>query len=290
MVILVSEKTRLLVQGITGKEGSRHAYLMKKYGTKVVAGVTPGRGGQEVNGIPVYDSVQDAISDHPEINTTIIFVPARFASDAVYEAIVSGIKTIVVITEHIPVHDTIKFINFAQCKGSIIIGPNTPGVISPEIAKVGIMPGRYFKRGRIGLVSRSGTLTYEVSYSLTKHGYGVSTAVGIGGDPVTGLNFIEVLDMFEKDPDTSAIVVIGEIGGTNEEELALEIRRGRYSKPIVAFIVGKNAPPGKRMGHAGAIITGTRGTYESKVKALKNAGVRIAEKIDDISSILDECL
>ncbi len=290
MVILVSGNTRLLIQGITGKEGSFHTRLMKEYGTIISAGVTPGKAGLKVEDVPVYDFVEDALREHPEINTSIIFVPAKFAYDAVIEAINNEIKLIVVITEHIPVHDVLKFVSYAKYRGSIIIGPNTPGVISPEIAKVGIMPRRYFKKGSIGIVSRSGTLTYEISYSLIKYGYGISTAIGIGGDPITGLNFIEVLDMFEKDDDTKAIIVIGEIGGTYEEELANKIGRGRYSKPIVAFIAGKTAPPGKRMGHAGAIIMGNKGSYSSKVEAFSSVGVDIAQKPEDIVKIIRKYL
>ncbi|MCD6563040.1 MAG: succinate--CoA ligase subunit alpha [Thermoproteales archaeon] len=290
MVILVHEETRLLVQGITGKEGRYHTDLMKKYGTVIEAGVTPGKGGQEIFGIPVYDFVQDAIREHPNINTSIIFVPAKFASDAVIEAINNEIKTIIIITEHIPVHDVLRFVTYAEYNGTFIIGPNTPGVISPDIAKVGIMPGQYFRKGNIGIVSRSGTLTYEVSYSLVKHGLGISTAVGIGGDPITGLSFIEILDMFERDRDTKAVVVIGEIGGMAEEELAIEIEKGRYSKPIIAYIAGRTAPPGKRMGHAGAIIEGYKGTYQSKVDNFRRAGVDVAVKPDEIVILLKKYL
>lgn len=290
MVILVHEETRLLVQGITGKEGRYHTDLMKKYGTVIEAGVTPGKGGQEIFGIPVYDFVQDAIREHPNINTSIIFVPAKFASDAVIEAINNEIKTIIIITEHIPVHDVLRFVTYAEYNGTFIIGPNTPGVISPDIAKVGIMPGQYFRKGNIGIVSRSGTLTYEVSYSLVKHGLGISTAVGIGGDPITGLSFIEILDMFERDRDTKAVVVIGEIGGMAEEELAIEIEKGRYSKPIIAYIAGRTAPPGKRMGHAGAIIEGYKGTYQSKVDNFRRAGVDVAVKPDEIAILLKKYL
>ena len=290
MVILVNEETRLLVQGITGKEGRYHTDLMKKYGTVIEAGVTPGKGGQEIFGVPVYDFVQDAIREHPNINTSIIFVPAKFASDAVIEAINNDIKTIIIITEHIPVHDVLRFVTYAEYNGTFIIGPNTPGVISPDIAKVGIMPGQYFRKGNIGIVSRSGTLTYEVSYSLVKHGLGISTAVGIGGDPITGLSFIEILDMFERDRDTKAVVVIGEIGGMAEEELAIEIEKGRYSKPIIAYIAGRTAPPGKRMGHAGAIIEGYKGTYQSKVDNFRRAGVDVAVKPDEIAILLKKYL
>jgi len=290
VVILVNEETRLLVQGITGKEGRYHTDLMKKYGTVIEAGVTPGKGGQEIFGVPVYDFVQDAIREHPNINTSIIFVPAKFASDAVIEAINNDIKTIIIITEHIPVHDVLRFVTYAEYNGTFIIGPNTPGVISPDIAKVGIMPGQYFRKGNIGIVSRSGTLTYEVSYSLVKHGLGISTAVGIGGDPITGLSFIEILDMFERDRDTKAVVVIGEIGGMAEEELAIEIEKGRYSKPIIAYIAGRTAPPGKRMGHAGAIIEGYKGTYQSKVDNFRRAGVDVAVKPDEIAILLKKYL
>lgn len=286
MTILVNRNTRVLVQGITGREGSFHTKMMLEYGTKVIAGVTPGKGGLRVYGIPVYDSVDEALARHPEINTSIIFVPAPYASDAVYEAIDAGIKLIVVITEHIPVHDAMKFINYARMKGSIIIGPNTPGIISPGEAKVGIMPAHMFTKGPIGIISRSGTLTYEVAYALTKAGFGQSTCIGIGGDPIVGLDFIEVAEMFRSDSETKAIVLIGEIGGRLEEAFADYVLKRGYDKPIVAFIAGKTAPPGKRMGHAGAIISMGAGTAQSKIEALTSAGIPVAEKPSDIPKLL----
>ena len=290
MAILVDRNTRVLVQGITGREGSFHTKLMLEYGTKIVAGVTPGKGGLKIHGVPVYDSVEEAIARHPEINTSIIFVPAPYASDAVYEAIDAGIGLIVVITEHIPIHDTMKFVNYARIKGSIIVGPNTPGVITPSQAKVGIMPGHMFTPGSIGIVSRSGTLTYEIAYELTRAGFGQSTCVGIGGDPITGLSFIDVAEMFREDEQTKALVIIGEIGGDLEERFADYVVREGYEKPIVAYIAGKTAPPGRRMGHAGAIISRGRGTAQSKIEALQSAGIPVAEKPSDIPRLLAKAL
>ncbi len=290
MAIIVNEDTRVIVQGITGNEGRFHTKLMLDYGTKIVAGVTPGKGGMDVYGVPVYDSVEEARQAHPEANTSIIFVPARFAADAVYEAIDAGIKTIVVITELIPVHDTLKFVNYAKSRGVTIIGPNCPGVITPGKAKVGIMPGHIFTPGRVGIVSRSGTLTYEIAYAMTKAGIGQSTAVGIGGDPVVGTSFIEALMMFEEDPETDAIVLVGEIGGDMEERAAKLIADGKITKPAVAFIAGRTAPPGKRMGHAGAIIMMGAGTAEGKIKALESVGVKVARTPMDIPDLLREVM
>ncbi len=290
MGILVDEKTRVIVQGITGKEGSFHTKLMLQYGTKVVAGVTPGRGGTTVEGVPVYDTVAEAVKEHPEANTSIIFVPARFAADAVYEAVDSGIKVIVAITEHIPVHDALGFVNYAKEKGSVVIGPNCPGIITPGKAKVGIMPGHIFTPGPVGVMSRSGTLTYEISYFLTKAGLGQSTVIGVGGDPITGLTFPEVVEMYEKDPQTKAIVMIGEIGGDAEERVALMARQGKIRKPIVAFIAGRTAPEGKRMGHAGAIIMLGTGAYKDKVAALEAAGIRVARTPYEVPKLVQEAL
>jgi len=286
MTILVDKNTRVLVQGITGKEGSFHTKLMIEYGTKVVAGVTPGKGGLKVHGVPVYNSVKEAIRNHPEINTSIIFVPAKYAPDAIYEAVDNEIKTIVVITEGIPLWEEMRAINYAIYKDAIIIGPNTPGVISPNESKVGIMPGHVFNKGSIGIVSRSGTLTYEIARELGKHGMGQSTVVGIGGDPITGLNFIDVYKMFLEDQETRAIVLIGEIGGDAEERLADYVKKHGPEKPIVAYIAGRTAPPGKRMGHAGAIISMGIGTWESKKSALEVAGIPVAEKPSDVPIIL----
>ena len=287
MAVIVDRRTALLVQGITGKQGSYHTLRMIEYGTRVVAGVTPGKGGSSVHGIPVYNTVYEAIRRHPEINTSIIFVPARSAPDAFYEAVDAGIKTIVIITEGIPVHDEIKMISYAKSKGVTVVGPNCPGAISPgEKTKVGIMPERSFSPGSIGIVSRSGTLTYEISDALTRTGLGQSTVVGIGGDPIVGLDFIEGVEMFNRDPETRAIVVIGEIGGDAEERLAQHIREKGMVKPIVAYIAGRTAPPGKRMGHAGAIITMGRGDAETKIKALESSGIRVAQTPVEVASIL----
>ncbi len=290
MAILVDEKTRILVQGITGREGTFHTKAMLDYGSKIVAGVTPGKGGQEVHGVPVYDSIAEALDSHPEINTSIVFVPARFAPDAVFEALDAGLKTIVVITEHIPVHDSMKFIRYARLLGSRIIGPNCPGVISPGKSKVGIMPGHIFSEGIVGIVSRSGTLTYEIAHAITRAGLGQSTAVGIGGDPITGLNFIDVLEMFRKDDQTEAVVIIGEIGGDMEERAAKYIRETGYEKPVVAYIAGRTAPPGKRMGHAGAIISMGTGGADSKIRAFEKSGVAVAKRPSEVAELLMKAL
>ncbi len=290
MAVLLDENSRVIVQGITGREGSFHTKLMLEYGTKIVAGVTPGKGGQEVHGVPVYDTVSEAVEAHPEANTSIIFVPARFAADAAYEAIDAGLKLVVVITEHIPVHESMKFVNYAKQKGTTVIGPNCPGVISPGKAKVGIMPGHVFKPGSIGIVSRSGTLTYEIGYAITKEGMGQSTVIGIGGDPVIGTSFTEAMKLYEEDPETEALVLVGEIGGDMEERAAQMIKRGEFTKPVVAFIAGRTAPPGKRMGHAGAIIMAGTGTYEGKVQALRDAGVKVAKTPFEIPDLLKEVL
>ncbi|MEB3788587.1 MAG: succinate--CoA ligase subunit alpha [Desulfurococcales archaeon] len=290
MAILLDEKTKVIVQGITGREGSFHTKLMLDYGTKVVAGVTPGKGGQEVHGVPVYDTVEEAVKEHPDATASIIFVPARFAADAVYEAVDAGMKLVVVITEHIPVHEALKFINYAKQKGTTVIGPNCPGLISPGKAKLGIMPGHVFKEGPIGIISRSGTLTYEIGYALSKQGMGQSTVIGIGGDPVIGTSFTEAMELFEKDPETEALVLVGEIGGDMEERAAQMIKEGRFTKPVVAFIAGRTAPPGKRMGHAGAIIMMGTGTYQGKVKALEEAGVKVAKTPFEIPELLRQAL
>jgi len=290
MGILVDENTRVIVQGITGKEGSFHTKLMLQYGTKVVAGVTPGKGGSTVEGVPVYDTMAEAVKEHPEANTSIIFVPAKFASDAVYEAVDSGMKVIVAITEHIPVHDAMEFVNYAKRKGSVIIGPNCPGIITPGKTKVGIMPGHVFTPGPVGIMSRSGTLTYEIGYFLTKAGLGQSTVIGVGGDPVTGLTFPEVIEMFERDPQTKAVVMIGEIGGDAEERVARMVKEGRIKKPVVAFVAGRTAPEGKRMGHAGAIIMLGTGAYKDKVAALEDAGIRVARTPYEVPKLVKEAL
>jgi succinyl-CoA synthetase alpha subunit len=283
--IIVNKKTRVIVQGITGTQGSFHTKLMLDYGTKIVAGVTPGRGGTRVHGIPVYDTVEEAQEKH-SADASIIFVPAPFAADAALEALDNRIKTVVIITEHIPIKDSIVLMIHAKQAKATIIGPNTPGIITPGECKLGIMPTQIFKPGVVGIVSRSGTLTYEIAAGLTRKNLGQSTCLGIGGDPITGLNFIDVLEMFEKDPKTQAVVLIGEIGG-NFEELAAEfIVKQNYSKPVVAFVAGRFAPPGKRMGHAGAIVTGGAGTAESKIEAFRAAGVDVAEKPGDVAELL----
>ena len=286
MAILVDKNTCIVVQGITGREGAFHTKLMLEYGSKITAGVSPGKSGQQIHGVPVYDSIGEALENHSEVNTSIIFVPAQYASDAVYEAIDAGLKLIVVITEGIPVHETLKFVNYAKSRGIHIVGPNCPGVITPGQCKVGILPVRAFTPGSIGIVSRSGTLTYEIAESLTKRGIGQSTVLGIGGDPITGLNFIEVVDMFEADKNTDVIVVIGEIGGDMEERLAKYIVDRQVRKPIVAYIAGRTAPPGKRMGHAGAIISMGAGSAESKIKALREAGVKVAETPGQVAELV----
>lgn len=290
MTVLVDSNTRVVVQGITGREGSFHTRAMLSYGTKILAGVTPGKGGSTVEGVPVYDSVIEAVRKHPELNTSIIFVPSRFASDAVYEAIDAGLDLVVVITEGIPVHETMKFVRYAKLNGVTIIGPNCPGVISPGESKVGIMPGHVFSRGRVGIVSRSGTLTYEIAYAMTKAGIGQSTSIGIGGDPVPGTSFIDALEMFREDDGTDAVVLIGEIGGDMEERAARYIVEQEYEKPVVAYIAGRTAPPGKRMGHAGAIISMGVGDAASKIKSLKEAGVEVAELPSQVAEILKKSL
>ncbi|ADG91289.1 succinate--CoA ligase subunit alpha [Thermosphaera aggregans] len=286
MGILLSRNTRVIVQGVTGKEGSFHTKLMLEYGTRIVAGTSPGKKGQTVHGVPVYNTVGEIVRDHGEIDASIIFVPAKFAPDAVYEAIDNGVKLVVVITEGIPLHDELKFVNYARRKGVIIVGPNTPGLMTPGEAKLGIMPSHVFVPGGVGIVSRSGTLTYEVARELAKHGLGVSTVIGLGGDPVTGLDFIEVYDMFSNDPSTKAVVLIGEIGGDAEERFSKYYASLRVKKPVVAYIAGRTAPPGKRMGHAGAIISMGIGDYPSKRRALEEAGIPVAETPSQIPLLL----
>jgi len=285
MPILVGRKTKAMVWGITGSQGTFHTQLMLEYGTKIVAGVTPGRSGQEVHGVPVFDTAEEAL-EHHQANAAIIFVPSPFAKDATLEAIAANLNPVIVITEGIPVKDEIQVMEIARRKGTTIIGPNTPGIITPKQCKLGIMPGHIFKPGKIGLVSRSGTLTYEIAASLTNAGLGQTTCLGIGGDPVVGLNFVDVLKMFKSDPTTKSIAMIGEIGGNAEETAADYVRKTRYPKPIVAYIAGRAAPPGKRMGHAGAIITGKAGTAETKIEALKAAGVKVAMKPGDIAKLI----
>ena len=285
MGIIVDRNVRAVVQNVTGKQGSFHTKLMLEYGTKIVAGVTPGKGGASVGSVPVYDTVEEALEKH-SANASIIFVPAPFAADATYEALESGIRTIVVITEHIPIRDAIGLMAYARQVKATIIGPNTPGIISPGACKLGIMPAHVFAEGSIGMVSRSGMLTYEIAAGLTRRKLGQSTCLGLGGDPITGLNFIDVLRMFRDDPHTSAVVLIGEIGGNLEELTAKYLVEEKYPKPVVAFIAGRSAPSGKRMGHAGAIVMGKAGTAESKIEAFRSAGVKVVEKPSDVADLL----
>jgi succinyl-CoA synthetase alpha subunit len=286
--ILVGNDTRLLVQGITGREGTFHTEQMVEYGTNVVAGVTPGKKGQQVAGVPVFDTVKDAV-DETGANTSIIYVPARFAPDAIYEAVDNGIELVICITEGVPVNDMVPVYHHVKASGARLIGPNCPGVITPGEAKVGIMPGFIHTPGKVGLVSRSGTLTYEVVDALTKAGLGQSTAVGIGGDPVIGTSFLDVLELFQDDPDTEAIVMLGEIGGDDEETAAAFIKE-HVTKPMAGFIAGRTAPPGKRMGHAGAIISGGAGTAEGKIQALEAAGVRVADSPSQVPVLLKDAM
>ena len=280
MSILIDKKTRLVVQGITGSEGSFHTQQMIEYGTKVVAGVTPDKGGTEFLGVPVYNTAEEAVKEQ-KANTSVIFVPPAFAVDAILEAVSSGIKVIVCITEGIPVADMIKVYNSIKNKDVVLIGPNCPGIISPGKAKIGIMPGFIHKPGKIGVVSRSGTLTYEAVKQLSDINLGQSTCVGIGGDPIIGSRFIDIIKLFNEDPGTEGIVMIGEIGGTAEEEAAIFIKK-YVKKPIVGFIAGRTAPPGRRMGHAGAIISGGKGTAAEKMQAMKKAGIKVVESPADI--------
>ena len=285
MSILADKDTRLIIQGITGNEGLFHTRAMVAYGTNVVAGVTPGKGGEWVDEkIPVFDSVKLA-AEATGANTSIIFVPARFAADAIFEATDAGLPFIVCITEGIPVSDMMQVRNYIDQKRSRLLGPNCPGLLTPGEAKVGIIPGDIAIKGNVGVVSRSGTLTYEVLYALKLVGMGASTCVGIGGDPVNGTSFIDVLELFEEDPQTEKVVLIGEIGGTDEEKAA-EYIKTKMTKPVVSFIAGQTAPPGKRMGHAGAIIEGGAGTAADKIKALESAGVRVAKHPEEIPSLL----
>lgn len=276
MSILINKDTKVIVQGITGRDGSFHAAKMKEYGTQVVGGTSPGKGGQTVDGIPVFNTVKDAVAA-TGANTSIIFVPAPFAKDAMLEAIDSGVKLVVCITEGVPVIDAVEAQNYARVKGVKVIGPNCPGLISPEKSMVGIMPANIFKKGHTGVISRSGTLTYEVVYDLVAGGLGISTAIGVGGDPVVGLYFEELLQMFQDDPDTDSIAMIGEIGGDAEERAAQYIKE-HVTKPVAVFISGRQAPPGKQMGHAGAIISGGSGSAEGKIKALEAVGVPVADE------------
>ncbi|SHE87294.1 succinyl-CoA synthetase (ADP-forming) alpha subunit [Desulfacinum infernum DSM 9756] len=286
MSIWVDASTRVLVQGITGREGQFHTRQCVAYGTKVVAGVTPGKGGQDVDGIPVFNTVEQAVKE-TGANCSMIFVPPPFAADAILEAVDAGVALIVAITEGIPVQDMLKVKNYLKGSGSRLIGPNCPGIITPGQCKVGIMPGPIHKPGPVGVVSRSGTLTYEVVHQLTLQGIGQSTCVGIGGDPVNGTNFIDCLKAFQDDPQTQAIVMVGEIGGSAEEEAARFISE-RVTKPVVGFVAGLTAPPGRRMGHAGAIISGSSGTAQGKIEAMKKAGITVVENLGELGRICKE--
>jgi succinyl-CoA synthetase alpha subunit len=289
MGIIVDKNTKAIVQGITGTQGSFHTKLMLEYGTKIVAGVTPGKEGTNVCGVPVYDMVEKAVEEH-KANASIIFVPAPFAAEAVLEALENGLKTVVVITERIPVKDAICMMAYAKKYDATIVGPNTPGILTTNECKLGIMPAHVFKRGVVGIASRSGTLTYEIAAGLTNRGLGQSTCVGLGGDPIVGLSFVDVLRMFEKDEQTEAVALIGEIGGNLEELAAEYVATENYSKPVVAFIAGRTAPSGKRMGHAGAIVMGKAGTAQSKIEAFSKVGVPVAEKPGDVAKLLAEKL
>ncbi len=284
----MDENTRVIVQGITGRDGSFHAPSMRDYGTKVVGGVTPGKGGQSVEGLPVFNTVREAKAE-TGANASVIFVPARFATDAMTEAIDAELKLVVCISEGIPTIDMLKIYNYLKGKQTRLIGPNCPGIISPGKAKLGIMPGQIHKPGNIGVISRSGTLTYEVVYHLTKSGLGESTCIGMGGDPIVGSGFIDLLKLFADDAQTKGVVLIGEIGGAEEEETATFIKE-HFPKPVVAFIAGRTAPPGKRMGHAGAIISGSSGTAEAKIMAFEDNGIPVAATPPEIPKLMKQAL
>lgn len=288
MAILINKETKVIVQGITGSMGKVHTELMQKYGTNIVAGVTPGKGGQEVCGVPVYDTVAEAF-EKTGANCSVIFVPPYLALDASLEAISVGIPLISVITEGLPPQDAVKLHAAADAKGILVNGPNCPGIITPGECLIGIHPGSIYDKGRVGLVSKSGTLTYEIGLGLKQAGIGLSTAVGVGGDPIIGIDQIKCLELFEKDPETDLIIVVGEIGGTAEEEAA-EYIKANVKKPVVAYVAGRTAPPGKRMGHAGAIISGNKGTAESKTKAFEAAGAKVAITPSEIVDLVKQQL
>ena len=286
MAIIVDQETRLVVQGLTGREGSFHGRRNRAYGTNVVAGVTPGKGGRDVEGIPVFDTVADAVAE-TGANTTMVFVPARFAADAIYEAVDAGIGTVICIAEGLPAHDMLRVYNYIHPRGITMLGPNCPGALSPGKANVGIIPAEIFSEGGVGLVSRSGTLTYQIGHELTQLGLGNSTIVGIGGDPVVGSSFVDVLARFERDDETEIVVMVGEIGG-EEEEKAARFIAAEMSKPVLAYIAGFTAPPGKTMGHAGAIISGSSGTAEAKKEALEAHGVRVGTTPTEMAELAAE--
>ncbi|KIX15498.1 succinate--CoA ligase subunit alpha [Dethiosulfatarculus sandiegensis] len=283
MSILVNENSRIVVQGLTGKEGMFHAEKMIEYGSKVVAGVTPGKAGQKALDVPIFNTVGDAVKE-TGANVSVIFVPARFAADAICEASEAGVDLVVAITEHIPVKDMIMAKNVLKANNTKMVGPNCPGVISPGKCKVGIMPAYIHKQGKIGLISRSGTLTYEVVHQLTQAGLGQSTCIGMGGDPIIGLDFLALLKLFAEDPDTEAVVMIGEIGGDAEERAAAMIKEEKYPKPVFGFVAGLTAPPGKRMGHAGAIVSGSKGKASDKIEAMENAGITVVRKLGEFGA------
>jgi succinyl-CoA synthetase alpha subunit len=286
MAIIVDSETRLVVQGLTGSEGRFHGLRNRAYGTQLVAGVTPGKGGQDVEGVPVFDTVSAAVRE-TGANTSMIFVPAPFAADAVYEAIAAGVRTIICITEGIPAHEMLRIHAFIQGRDVTLVGPNCPGALSPGTANVGIIPAEIFREGAVGLVSRSGTLTYQIGHELTQLGLGNSTIVGIGGDPVVGSSFVKVLSLFEADPQTEQVVLVGEIGGDEEEKAAAFIE-GEMSKPVIAYIAGFTAPPGKTMGHAGAIISGSAGTAQAKKDALEAKGIRVGTTPTETAALVAE--
>ena len=287
MIKLIDRNTRVIVQGITGSQGTFHTELMQKYGTMIMAGVTPGKGGENVHGIPVYDTITEAQTNH-KLDASIIFVPARFTLDAALEAVEAGLNPVTVITEGVPVKDTIQIMAYAKQNDTTIIGPNCPGLIKPSECKLGIMPSHIFKKGNIGVVSRSGTLFYEIAAHITRTDLGQSMCIGLGGDPIVGIDFIDALRWFEDDPETEAVALIGEIGGDAEEKAAQFIADGGFTKPVAGYIAGRSAIPGKRMGHAGAIIQGSSGTAESKISALGNVGVKVGDQSMDVAKALKE--
>jgi len=287
MIKLIDRSTRVLVQGITGSQGSFHTELMQEYGTIIAAGVTPGKGGENINSIPVYDTITEAQTNH-QLDASIIFVPAKFTLDAALEAIEAGLNPVTIITEGVPVKDSIQIMAYAKQNDVTIIGPNCPGLIKPEECKLGIMPSQIFRKGNIGVVSRSGTLFYEIAAHITRTGLGQSMCIGLGGDPIVGIDFIDALKWFENDPETEAVALIGEIGGDAEEKAARYIADGKFSKPVAGYIAGRSAIPGKRMGHAGAIIQGASGTALSKISALRNVGVKVGDQPMDVARALKE--
>ena len=287
MSIVVNKDSKILVQGITGKQGAFHTKQMLNYGSKIVAGLSPGKAGTQVEDVPVYDTVTQAQESH-DIDASVLFIPAPFVKDAAFEALMGGIKNLIIITEHVPLHDAIEIMALAKEREALVVGPNTFGVISPGQCKVGIMPNQIFKPGKVGLVARSGTLSYEIAANLSQRGIGQSTVIGLGGDRVVGLSFTEVLKAFENDPDTDAVVLVGEIGG-NAEELAADYIK-TMNKPVVAFLAGRSAPPGKRMGHAGAIVERGKGTFESKVRALTLAGAKVAELPWEVADLIEQAM